>query len=195
MWSRIKWWARFKYLGAKAKPLATLAGTITSNAAICAESMENHLNFPTESENELAKTKLLLEFTWAFIHITSRYALGFLGPEKALPLLRELVRGTAWVFVDIYFGESPANLKEGMEADFLRGAAEREKEYGQCRDLLVEGKPFSDDAVLSRLAMRVAEVTGNKYNPGTISWAMWKTVRTLTDSRLNQLVEKATKGF
>jgi len=190
MWSRIKRWARPKYPEAKGEPLAILTSTIAYNAAKCLEFMD--LNLSTESEKESAKVKLLLEFTWAFSHITSRYALGFLGPERALSFVRDTwIPMSSWVFVESYFKDSPADAKEDARVAFLRGARERDIEYGECRDLLIEGKAFSDDAVLFRLGKRVAEIAGHSYNPATIMMVQSNMVRMLVDSRFNQIVEKA----
>jgi hypothetical protein len=101
---------------------------------------------------------------------------------------------TSWVFVESYFKDSPADAKEEARAAFLRGARARDIEYGECRDLLIEGEAFSDDAVLFRLGKRVAEIAGHSYNPATIMMVQSNMVRMLVDSCFNQIVEKAVRG-
>lgn len=194
MWRRIKRWASPKHPEASGEPLAILTSTIAYNAAKCLELMD--LNSSTESEKESARIDLLLEFTWAFSHITSRYALGFLGPEKALSFTRDTwIPMSSWVFVESYFKGSSDEVKEEARVAFLQGARARDMEYGECRDLLTEGKAFSDDAVLFRLGKRVAEIAGHTHNPATIMMVQSNMVRMLVDSRFSQIVEKAVRGI
>jgi hypothetical protein len=188
--AKMSWFKSFKQDGR-----TRVASEIVSAANDCAKEMLASLTPRIEKEKNQVWYEVLCEFLFCFLHIASRLAVSLFGQtERTTLLLTPLGPLVAEMHVETYLGHWPADLKKRIETEFLQNLSGAQKEYSSRRDLYTEGKPFSGDAVISLLAFKVAEITGDPNNvidlmlPGHIA------ATALAKMNLRRLVEEAGKG-
>jgi hypothetical protein len=141
---------------------AKLAGEIVSTANTCARKIVGKLQPRTEKRENTRAYEVFCEFLFGFLHIGSRLAVGLYGAtEKTTRILAPLAPLVASSHVETYFGHLPADQKKRIERTFLVNLGEAQKSYAACRALLVEGKPYSKEAVTGLLVLRVTEIAGD----------------------------------
>ena len=138
---------------------------------------------------------MLCEFLFAFLHVTSRLGVSVFGKtDKTTLLLRPLGPFIAEAHVETYLGHWPADMKKRIEAEFLQNLNQAQKEYSSCGDIVIEGRPFSRDAIIGLLAFKVAEITGNSSDVAGLMLPAQIATNAFAKMNLRRLLEDAGKG-
>jgi hypothetical protein len=170
-----------------------LAEALVSNAHSCTEQIMAGLRPVTKKERDTIWYQVLCEFLFCFLHLTDRLAFSVLGAEKRSQLLTPLGELVAKLHVETYLGHWPADMKTRIESEFIENLDNAQIEYSSCTELISEDKPFSKDAVISRLAFNVAEITGNPNDIAELVAPTELAVSAVAEMNLRQLIENTTK--
>jgi hypothetical protein len=133
------------------------------------------------------------ELLFGLLHITGRIAIGMYGAtEKVSRMLTPLAPLVAAAHVESYFGKVPADQREKIEAAFLLGLGNAQKDYAKCKALVIEGKPYSREAVTGLLVSRVIAIAGDPNDLADLLVA--ESVTTIAVARMNlrQLIKEAS---
>ena len=142
----------------------------------------------TEKDEHALWYRILCEFLFGFLHITASSAVGLYGKtEKATRLLTPLGPLVESMHVEAYLGHWPANLKKGIEQEFLLHLSDAQKEYAACKSLVIEDKPLSREAVMWLLAFKVAECA-DRNDVADAATVFQLAVSAVADMNLRQLI-------
>jgi hypothetical protein len=130
------------------------------------------------------------EFVFFFTHLAMRYAFSTLGDKRRTKLMNLLYPVLEQSTTDIWSGDWPDKLKEGVRSDFYHNINKAEMEYAECKGgLMIKDQPFSDDALFTKLAKHIAEISGHENNPATIAACIHVCVTEYCRMRLESLVD------
>jgi len=175
------------------KPVRDICLSIVQAAENCKLVLKTDLNFEDKKEKDLAEMLVFYEYLYFFIHLTLRLALGKFT-ETQMKKMREymgpVIVGTA---IDSYTKHWPEDLKEGMKNEFYDKLNQAELEYSMCKVILDRDKPFSDNALFTKLAKNITELTGYNNNPVKIVEKILMSMEEYAKMDLNKLVDEAAQ--
>jgi len=173
--------------------IGELSNVIFKTSIECAEALKNYLNFSTEKEKQEKWVYVLFEFIYFFMHMTNRLSFSKLGNEQRIKLQGELAPVVIDPTIKSLFDHWPKNLKEGIKNEFYEKLNDAEIEYSDCKELLSKDNPFSDNALFSKLAKNVAELSGHSNNPEMLIQIITLSVDAWKNMRLEELVDAVGK--
>ncbi len=174
------------------KPLANLGRAIVKASQDCATEMAPVLDVPDEKEKKEAEVLVFYEFLYFFMHLTNRSAFTQLTEQQLNKLQAHLGPLLSSVAVDSFFAHWPEGLKAKMQEEFYEKLNDAEIEYSTCKKMLSDD--FIDsDALFSKLALNVAELTGNSLNPAVVVLVISCGVNAYKELQLDELVKNAGK--
>lgn len=145
-------------------------------------------------EADLAQIQVMYEFLFFFTHLTMRYALAELGDNKRVKLQDFLVPIFADVTTEAWFGHWPEKFKKGIKDDFFNNINTAEIDYSECKDgLLSKDKPFTRNALISKLARNIAQLSGCEDDPVVIMQCIVITIKEFINMKLDELVVSVGK--
>jgi hypothetical protein len=109
---------------------------------------------------------------------------------KLQEYLAPVVVGTA---VDTFCMHWPDDLKKKMMSDIYEKLNDAEIEYSSCEEMISTDKPFTGNALFSKLARNVAELTGNSMNPIVMAAVNHYSIHAYVDMKLDRLIRAASK--
>jgi hypothetical protein len=136
----------------KESAMSTLSKKVFEKSLLCAESLKPDLEKKFGKDSKEFNSKYipaLFEFMYFFIHLTDRYAFEQLGLEKRNKLIDELTPTTIEATTHTFFGHCPKDMKDGIERDFYSNLNNATREYGGCKELLLD--PKDDTRTLEKL--------------------------------------------
>jgi hypothetical protein len=104
--------------------------------------------------------------------------------------MEPVIAGTA---VGSYMLHSPKEMKDKMTDEFYEKLNEAKLEYARCKKLAEKDKPFSDDAIFSKLGKIVAGLMGHENDPVSIDTVIRAALDEYAKMSLDKLVEEASK--
>lgn len=147
-----------------------LAVRIIDTSYKCGQAFKKEIDekFGKDSKDAILNLiKVQYEFLFFFAHLTTRFAFAKFGNEfrtklqNILGLYFEVTTTEAW------FGHWPEKFKVGISDQFWNKLNVSEMEYSECKELLVEGGPFSDKGLFSKLGLNIASLFGNNIGIDT----------------------------
>jgi hypothetical protein len=169
-----------------------LAAVIVAAALRCAEAVKPHLDDATERERTERWIYVAFEFTYFFMHLTDRTAHAFLSPSTRDALVDQLGPSIVTPLVRTLFGHWPKESQRDITSEFYERVNEAQMDYSACKEVLSKDV-YTGDALVSKLARKVAELAGHPMNPVTMTLVMEACVNELNGMNLKQLVEDAAR--
>ena len=153
--------------------------------------MKSRLNFKTEEDRDTQFVYVCFEFVYFFMHMTLRSAHSHdLGPERTKRLKAELGPLVLLPLIDTFYGHWPMDLQEKLVAQFYQKMNDAELEYSTYTELFASGDPITGNALFSRLARNVLELSGHSpTNPAEHLVAYGIAIKTWKDMRLDKHIE------
>jgi hypothetical protein len=177
------------------KPVKDICLSIIQAAENCKLILKTDLNFENKKDKDLAEMLVFYEYLYFFMHLTLKLAVGKFT-ETQMKKLREymgpLIVGTA---IDSYTKQWPEDLKEGIKREFYDKLNKAELEYSECKVILDRDKPFSDNALFTKLAKNITELTGHNNNPVKIVEIILTSIEEYAKMDLNKLVDEAANAL
>jgi hypothetical protein len=174
-------------------PAAKLLEEIVSVADTCTRRIVAELRPRTEKDENTRAYRVFCEFLFGFLHISSRLAVGTYGAtEKTTRILAPLAPLVASAHVEAYFGHLPADQKKNIERAFLVNLGDAQKSYATCKALMVEGKPYSREAVTGLLVLRVTGIAGDPTDVADLLVADDMATIAVAKMNLRQLIEEVS---
>ncbi|HVU07148.1 MAG TPA: hypothetical protein VHG89_01245 [Verrucomicrobiae bacterium] len=178
-----------------ANPIQEIGRSVLAAAYECSNSIKPKIGFLTKEENEARRPLILFEFAYFFLHMTSRYALANLGDAKRIELQEIIGPLVAECSVESVCGHWPSDLKVGIKGEFFENLNKADFEYANCNCLVNPDDPFSQKALLVKLAQNVTNLCANPTDKELI----WKVIETsfehLKQTDLEKLVIAAKDSF
>lgn len=116
--------------------------------------------------------------------MTMRYAHSQLQPEQIKKLQSELGPLVALPTIEAFFGHWPEDLKAKIFADFYQKLNQAELDYSTCKELISKDNPITGDALFSKLARNVLELSGHSPTdivefmlPYSLAIEAWKNMK------------------
>ena len=178
--------------------IADLSRVIVDNSYKCGQQLKSQIaeKYGKDSkESRMAGVRVQYEFLFLFSHLTMRLAYSILGTEKARNLQGFFGPLSAYISTESWFGHWPEELKKGLNADFFTNMNIADIEYAKCKENLIKGEPFSDNALFSKLAKNVADIIGHSNEPFTIMNIIKITVDSLCNIKLQELIKNASSDL
>lgn len=132
-----------------------------------AEALKGLIHAEDEKEHQRRWFTVVCEFLYLFMHLTNRFAYGFLGHEKRCKMQDQIYPIIVRPMIQTIFRHWPSNLKEGMEGDFADKLNDAEIEYGQCKQMFDPKMPFCQDALFAKFATVVCDLLGVEKTDGS----------------------------
>jgi hypothetical protein len=146
--------------------LASLAHNISKVALAGAEALKADIQASNDKVRIERWFLVFCEFLYFFMHIANRLAYKELGHAKRCKFQDELYPLLVRPNIEAIVGHWPANLKDGIERDFIEKLGDAEVEYGACKQMLDKDNLFSVDALFSKFASNICElVEAEKSDP------------------------------
>jgi hypothetical protein len=173
------------------KPAKDICLSIVQAAENCKLILRTDLNFEDKKEKDLAEMLVFYEYLYFFIHLTLRLAFGKFTKTQIKKLREYMGPVIVGAAIDSYTIDWPKDLKEGVKKEFYDKLNQAELEYSECRVILDRDKPFSDNALFTKLAKNITELTGHNNNPLKIVEIILTSMEEYAKMDLNKLVDEA----
>jgi len=176
------------------RPLAAISMAIVKGSDFCFQGTKSFIDNPDQKERQVLEIYLWYEYLFFFLHLTMRSAFVRLNEEQTKDLEQYVCPVVVTTAIDTFCEHWPEEVKQGLRAEFYERLNKAEVDYSSAKELMSPSeRTFSEDSVISKLAMRVHKVISNSTVPIVFLTVVNIAARAVVDIKLDALVDEAAK--
>ena len=174
------------------KPLGDISLAIIKASSNCFEYTKPSVK--GSNEKEIKKNEILVyyDFIYFFMHLTMRMASSKLIRnqfEKLQECLGPFISQTA---INSFFQDWPEESKSKMLSNFFDGLNAAELDYSESKEFMVKDDLISGNSLLAKLSSKIAELSGNGTNLGTMMKVKFIAANEYMSMDLDKLIVSAS---
>ena len=171
------------------KPSDKIFSLVIAKSFSCTEKAKPFLQFQDKKKNNQHEHLILFEFVYFFMHMINRHALPILGHGRRAQLQSKRGPEIIKSITEVVFESEPEELKTQLFNDIYENLNRAEIGYANCKELLLSSNPFSQDAIISKLARLVSNLCTYPTDKNLIWTVMETSFQEYQKTYFNRLLE------
>jgi len=170
-----------------------LSNSIIDYSFMCTDTLKEYYDRLPKAERQRARTYVLFEFTYFWMHMANRTANMEIGNESRIKLQMQLGPLVIEPIVKKLFWHWFKKRRQNLISELFEKLNEAELDYANCKPLSPEGDLYKDESIFSKLATNVARLFSQGDNSDFLRVILNVTINTYNEIDLKSLVSAAEK--